>query len=80
MPGSYRVAVTEPYAHAAGHGPPAVLVHGTFAGGPETWSAQEPLADRHRLLVVDRRGYGANPAPPGPLGWPVDSQDLVGLL
>jgi pimeloyl-ACP methyl ester carboxylesterase len=72
--------MTEPYVHAAGRGPPAVLVHGTFVGGPESWPAQAPLADRHRLLVVDRRGYGANPGPAGPLGWPVDSQDLLGLL
>jgi pimeloyl-ACP methyl ester carboxylesterase len=72
--------MTEPYVHAAGQGPPAVLVHGTFAGGPESWPAQSPLAGRHRLLVVDRRGYGANPATAGTLGWPVDSQDLLGLL
>lgn len=80
MPGSYRVAVTEPSVHATGQGPPAVLVHGTFAGGPESWPAQAPLADRHRLLVVDRRGYGTNPAGDGTLGWPVDSQDLLELL
>ena len=72
--------MTEPFVHAAGQGPPAVLVHGTFAGGRESWPAQAPLADRHRLLVVDRRGYGANPAGDGPLGWPVDSQDLLELL
>jgi pimeloyl-ACP methyl ester carboxylesterase len=74
--------MTEPSVHAAGQGPPGVLVHGTFVGGPESWPAQAPLADRHRLLVVERRGYGANPAPAGTgtLGWPVDSQDLLGLL
>jgi pimeloyl-ACP methyl ester carboxylesterase len=74
--------MTEPFVHAAGQGPPAVLVHGTFAGGRESWPAQAPLADRHRLLVVDRRGYGANLVPAGDatLGWPVDGQDLVELL
>ena len=72
--------MTEPFVHAAGRGPPAVLVHGTFAGGRESWPAQAPLADRHRLLVVDRRGYGANPAGDGPPGWPVDSQNLLELL
>ena len=72
--------MTEPSVHAAGQGPPAVLVHGTFVGGPESWTAQASLADHHRLLVVDRRGYGANPAPTGILGWPVDGQDLLGLV
>jgi pimeloyl-ACP methyl ester carboxylesterase len=57
-----------------------VLVHGTFVGGPESFAAQAPLADRHRLLIVDRRGYGANPAEGDTLGWPVDSEDLLDLL
>jgi pimeloyl-ACP methyl ester carboxylesterase len=57
-----------------------VLVHGTFVGGPESFAAQAPLADRHRLLIVDRRGYGANPAEGDTLGWPVDGEDLLDLL
>jgi len=80
MPGSYRGPVTEPYVHASGQGPPAVLVHGTFVGGPESFAAQAPLADQVRLLVVDRCGYGANPAEGATLGWPVDADDLLALL
>jgi pimeloyl-ACP methyl ester carboxylesterase len=72
--------MTEPYVHASGDGPPAVLVHGTFVGGPASFAAQSPLADRFRLLVVDRRGYGANPARGATLGWPVDAEDLLDLL
>jgi pimeloyl-ACP methyl ester carboxylesterase len=62
--------MTEPYVHASGDGPPAVLVHGTFVGGPQSFAAQAPLAEDHRLLIVDRRGYGANPAQGETLGWP----------
>jgi pimeloyl-ACP methyl ester carboxylesterase len=72
--------MTEPYVHASGDGPPAVLVHGTFVGGPQSFAAQAPLADDHRLLIVDRRGYGANPGGGETLGWPVDSEDLLRLL
>jgi pimeloyl-ACP methyl ester carboxylesterase len=72
--------MTEPYVHASGDGPPAVLVHGTFVGGPQSFAAQAPLAEDHRLLIVDRRGYGANPAQGETLGWPVDSEDLLRLL
>jgi pimeloyl-ACP methyl ester carboxylesterase len=72
--------MTEPSVHASGSGPPAVLVHGTFVGGPESFAAQAPLAEDHRLLIVDRRGYGANPPEGEVLGWPVDSEDLLGLL
>ncbi|HSO52277.1 MAG TPA: alpha/beta hydrolase [Actinomycetes bacterium] len=72
--------MTEPYVHTSGAGPPAVLVHGTFVGGPQSFAAQAPLAEDHRLLIVDRRGYGANPAQGETLGWPVDSEDLLRLL
>jgi len=39
-----------------------LLVHGSFGWGEETWSAQRPLADRWRLEVVDRPGFGETPA------------------
>lgn len=47
-----------------GAGAPAVFVHNIFTwGSDETYgfAAQRPLADRHRLLLVDRRGYGDSP-------------------
>ena len=30
---------------------------------PLTWSEQKPLAERFRLEVVNRRGYGKSPPP-----------------
>jgi hypothetical protein len=34
-----------------------VLVHGSVAGGGPTWAAQEPLADRWDLVVLNRPGF-----------------------
>ena len=62
-----------------GEGDDVVLVHGAFGWGAETFAGQRPLASSHRLHIVDRRGYGASPAPDG-VGWPVDVPDLVALL
>lgn len=45
-----------------------VLVHGSVIGGQATWSAQEPLAERFELLVIDRPGFPPNP--------PVDQVDF----
>jgi pimeloyl-ACP methyl ester carboxylesterase len=38
-----------------------VLVHGSVVGGRATWAAQRPLAERFRLVVVDRPGFPPNP-------------------
>jgi len=43
---------------------PVVLVHGSMTWGTEEhfgFAAQKPLARYARLLVMDRRGYGASP-------------------
>jgi pimeloyl-ACP methyl ester carboxylesterase len=45
-----------------------VLVHGSVVGGRATWAAQQPLAERFRLHVVDRPGFPPNP--------PVDRVDF----
>ena len=45
------------------HGDPAVLVHGSLGWGAETWAAQRPLAERYRLHLVDRHGFGSSPGP-----------------
>ncbi len=85
-PSPNRGAVTrpavlaEPWVHASGAGPPAVLVHGVYPGSPADYAAQQPLADTFQLLAVDRRGYGANPDQGSPLGWPADCADLLRLL
>jgi pimeloyl-ACP methyl ester carboxylesterase len=44
-------------------GETAVLVHGSFGWGESAWAAQRPLADRYRLMLVDRRGFGSSPGP-----------------
>jgi pimeloyl-ACP methyl ester carboxylesterase len=44
-----------------GDGPRVILVHGSV-NGAETWSAQEPLAARWRLVIPDRPGFGKSPA------------------
>jgi pimeloyl-ACP methyl ester carboxylesterase len=66
--------------------PPAVLVHGVLSWGTDAvygFGAQRPLAAHRRLLLVDRRGYGASPdLPPGEhrSDYAVDADDLVALL
>ncbi|MEV6849550.1 alpha/beta hydrolase [Actinoplanes sp. NPDC051411] len=57
---------------------PAVLVHGTFSWGTLTFSGQRPLAVSRRLLVPDRRGFGASPGSHS--DYAVDATDVVGLL
>ncbi|MFI5253928.1 MAG: alpha/beta fold hydrolase [Candidatus Limnocylindrales bacterium] len=62
-----------------GGGEPVVFVHGSFVRGGSSWAAQRPLADRYRLLFVDRRGYGASPSSDGE-DFARDADDLVELL
>ncbi|MDO9490342.1 MAG: alpha/beta hydrolase [Sphingomonadaceae bacterium] len=48
----------------AGSGPPIVLLHG-WALDRRVWRAQiATLASRHRVVAVDRRGFGQSSAPP----------------
>src|SRR5688500_13550164 len=46
----------------SGRGPEVVLIHGGMTDGPLAWFAQEPLAERWTLRVVDRAGYGRSAA------------------
>lgn len=62
-----------------GTGEPAVLVHGSFGWGEETWRAQRPLAGYYALLLVDRRGYGDSP-PDGRADFARDAEDVAALL
>jgi pimeloyl-ACP methyl ester carboxylesterase len=36
-----------------------------LAGGEETWAEQRRLSDVHRLLLIDRRGFGDSPPAEG---------------
>jgi pimeloyl-ACP methyl ester carboxylesterase len=44
-----------------GDGPPVVLVHGSIVGPERTWREQRALADRWRLILPRRPGFGASP-------------------
>ncbi|GAA2264571.1 alpha/beta hydrolase [Streptomyces ruber] len=62
--------------------PPVVLVHGILTWGDDErygFAAQRPLADRYRLLVMDRRGYGRSPDV-ARSDWSADAEDVIGLL
>ncbi|MEV0221794.1 alpha/beta hydrolase [Streptomyces sp. NPDC050704] len=65
-----------------GEGAPAVFAHNIFTWGSDEaygFAAQRPLADRHRLLLVDRRGYGDSPDTDRS-DFDTDADDLVELL
>lgn len=74
MPTSAPVHVT-----TWGEGEPAVFVHGSFGWGEETWREQRALAEHYRLLLIDRRGFGASP-PDGRVDFERDAEDVAGLL
>jgi pimeloyl-ACP methyl ester carboxylesterase len=63
-----------------GDGEPVVFVHGSFVQGGASWDGQRPLADTYRLLLVDRRGYGASPPAPGGEDFERDAADIAELL
>jgi pimeloyl-ACP methyl ester carboxylesterase len=56
-----------------------VFVHGAFGWGEETWREQRTLADSYRLLLLDRRGFGASP-PDGRVDFDRDADDVAALL
>ncbi|MFE7071630.1 alpha/beta fold hydrolase [Streptomyces sp. NPDC057620] len=65
-----------------GAGASAVFAHNIFTWGSDEmygFAAQRPLADRHRLLLVDRRGYGGSPDTERS-DFDTDADDLVELL
>lgn len=64
---------------AWGSGPRVVFVHGNIISGPSLWSEQRPLAERWRLEIINRRGYGQNP-PTDRQDFEVDAQDIADLL
>lgn len=60
-------------------GPRVLLVHGDVTGGEQSWSRQRPLAERWRLVVPDRRGFGESP-PTAREDFAVDALDLDELM
>jgi pimeloyl-ACP methyl ester carboxylesterase len=71
--------VSDLHAVTWGDGDPVVLVHGSFGWGEDAWSAQRPLADAFRLVVVDRRGFGDTPAD-GRVDFDRDAEDIAAFL
>lgn len=63
-----------------GDGEPAVFVHGSFGWGTETFDEQRPLAERYKLLLVDRRGFGRSPPRNGRVDFELDADDVAALL
>jgi pimeloyl-ACP methyl ester carboxylesterase len=61
-----------------GGGPRVVFVHGSLTTSEQAWQKQASLAERWRLVLVDRRGYGANP-PDDESDFEVDGADLAEL-
>lgn len=76
-----RVTGAEPYVARWGErGEPVVLVHGSNSADPEAiWADQKPLANRYRLLVLHRRGYGRS-APVFKPDFEMDVRDIIALL
>jgi pimeloyl-ACP methyl ester carboxylesterase len=62
-----------------GTGVPAILVHGSFGWGLETFPEQRSLADEYQVVLVDRRGFGGSTFATAE-GWPSDMHDLAELL
>lgn len=56
-----------------------MLVHGTGGGREETWAEQLPLANEYRLILPDRRGYGAGQEATA-VDFDVDGRDIAELL
>jgi pimeloyl-ACP methyl ester carboxylesterase len=71
--------MTDLHFDAFGQGVPALFVHGSFSWGLDSFARQQALADGHRVILLDRRGFGASP-PGDRLGWPTDVRDLAALL
>jgi len=72
--------MSELHVTTLGEGEPVVFVHGSFVRGGASWNAQRPLADRYRLHLVDRRGFGASPPADGGEDFDRDADDIAELL
>lgn len=63
-----------------GAGDPVVLVHGS-GGGLHSWAAvADLLADRYRLWMPARRGYGPSDVPAGVKSFDDDTDDLLAVI
>lgn len=66
--------------YEAGEGPPVLLLHG-WPQDAWSWRRVMPLlADRHRLIAPDLRGFGASGAPAGGYDGMTFAADAIALL
>jgi pimeloyl-ACP methyl ester carboxylesterase len=68
-----------------GMGETVLFVHANCGDGTQDWVAQSPLADRYRMLLLDRRGYGdssprATPATCAVRALDMQAQEIADLL
>src|SRR3712207_6665910 len=74
------VGDTQLHVAEAGYGPPLLLLH----GWPQHWWCWRhliaPLAEHHRVLVPDLRGWGWSDAPPGAYDKATFAADVLALL
>src|ERR1051326_1149162 len=66
----------------AGSGPTLLLIHGTGFNADVWDDVIEPLAQRHRVIAYDRRGYGRSKGDPAPKATYMAQQaeDMIALL
>lgn len=77
--GSVSVIVWD---EAKGGGPPVIFTHGIFTWATDEecgFAKQRPLSQRHRMVMMDRRGYGASPDTLRS-DFDVDAADIAHLL
>ncbi|MBI3927578.1 MAG: alpha/beta fold hydrolase [Armatimonadetes bacterium] len=68
------------YYEVHGTGRPVVLLAG-YATDSSGWFLQTPaLARRHRVILVDNRGVGRSPSPPGPWSIEAMAADTLAVL
>jgi len=69
------------YQDLGGKGRPLLLITG-YAVTMEMWDQEfvKNLAARHRVILMDNRGMGEHPSPPGPMNLQQLAADAAGLL
>jgi 3-oxoadipate enol-lactonase len=68
------------YAEATGSGQPIVLCHGLGGNHAIWWRQVNTLAERHRVVTWDQRGFGNSTASTGNVSIEAAAQDLLAVL
>src|SRR5919109_4799168 len=63
-----------------GAGPPLVLLHGGLVDARFFAPNLQPLAERFRVYMPERRGHGHTPDVPGPITYQLMADDTVAFL